>query len=619
MNINNTKRIGIAFILILTIIVYTPVFQANFIGFDDPIYITKNDWVKAGLTWKGIQWAFTHFYSGNWHPLTWLSHMIDCEIYGMNASGHHVSNLIFHLMNSILLYLFFFQATGEQYKSLAMGLFFALHPLHVESVAWISERKDVLSTFFGLLSLLAYLRYINNYEKKYYYYMLVGLCLSLMSKSMLVTMPFLLMILDVWPLKRTDRNRIKDKLPVFFLVIPFCIITCFAQHDGQSISSFSDVSLSDRIFNAWISSATYIYKTILPTHLAFLYPYPEQHNILLAILCLLILLLIFITGFCVFSHMPYLITGFIWFIVALLPVIGIIQIGTQSMADRYTYIPHIGLFWAIIWTLSRLSKKNYYHQILIIVFCFVLMGFACKTYLQAKCWKNGQTLFKQAIKNTKNNYIAHNNLGGCLTNPMEQLEQFNRSIEIYPKYITGRINKGNCLLSMGKIKEAAMIFQTILKDEPNHIQANLALAELYYQQHQIKKALQCCHNALKNAGDSGYIYFKIAQIFIESGKLTEAQFFYRNALRVNPFSSVLHKEYGYLLVLLKQYPKAMSHFKQTVKLNPNDAKAHHFLSIIYTRDNQINKAYYHAKIAQNLAHEDNEISKHFQKVKEKLK
>jgi len=551
MSMNRTKQIGAALILILTIISYQPVFQADFIEYDDPEYVTQNDWVKAGITWEGFQWAFTQFYAANWHPLTWLSHMLDCEIYGMNPIGHHATSLMFHIANSILLYLLFFQMTGKPYKSLAMGLLFALHPLHVESVAWISERKDVLSTFFGLLCLLSYNRYIQNFEKKYYYLTIAGLCLSLMSKSMLVTMPFLLIILDIWPLKRTDCNRFKDKLPMFIPIAGSCINTFIAQLDGQSVNSLSDVSISERILNTFISIVQYIYKTIWPDNLSFLYPYPEQINVWLALLCLLILVGILIAGIHVFSSMPFLLTGYMWFIVALLPVAGIIQIGTQSMADRYMYIPHIGLFWAVIWTFSSLFKKQLYNRILTAFFCIVLIGLACKTFYQAQVWKNGKSLFQQAINNTTNNYIAHNNLGACLTNPMESLAQFNRSIEINPKYITSHINRGKCLLSMGRINEAKNVYQSILNDKPTHIQANMALAEFYFQQHQLKKALQCYYNALKEADHLSVVYYNIGKIFKEFGKLVESEFFYSNALNLNPLSPVLNYEYGQLQNLIK--------------------------------------------------------------------
>jgi len=599
-NDNHTLGIGIALILIVTIMTYTPVFQADFIEFDDPQYVTKNDWVKAGITWDGIRWAFTQYDASNWHPLTWLSHMLDCEIYGMNASGHHFTSLILHIANSILLYVFFFQVTRAPYKSLALGLLFALHPLHVESVAWISERKDVLSTFFGLLCILAYTLYLQDFEKKYYGFMFLSLCLSLMCKSMLATMPILLIILDIWPLQRYDGNRFKDKWLLFIPVIPSCLNTYFAQLEGQSINSFAAISFTERILNAIISMATYIFKTIWPHNLSFLYPYPEQISVWMAIFCLVMLLFFLITGILIFSHSPYFLTGILWFFVALMPVVGIIQIGTQSMADRYTYIPHIGLFWAIIWTFSSFFKTKKFNYILYAVFCLVLFGMACKTYHQTQFWKKGELLFRQAIKNTKNNYIAHNNLGACLTNSIDSIAHFNRSIEINPKNMLSYINKGKCLLSMGRIEEATMIYQSVLEDAPDHAHANMALAELYYHQNQLKKALKCYYHALKTAPKKDLIYFNIARIFQESGNLIESQFFYIKALELNPVSPDMHFEYGHLLIALKQFPKAIFHFKCVIDLNPNYTKAHQHLSRLYMRNRQFKKALYHQSIAQKL-------------------
>lgn len=614
MNALKTKRIGISLILILTVISYYPVFQAGFIGFDDSSYVTQNDWVKAGFTWEGVRWAFTQFYSANWHPLTWLSHMLDCEIYGMNATGHHVSNLILHIANSIVLYLLFYQLTGAPYKSLALGLLFALHPLHVESVAWIAERKDVLSTFFGLLCLLAYYRYTQNFDKKYYCLTIVLLSLSLMSKSMLVTMPFLLIILDLWPLKREDRHRFKDKYLLCIPIIPSCVNTFFAQLEGQSIKSLTDISFADRIMNAFISIVTYMHKTFWPDKLSVLYPYPEQLNVWVAIFCLILLLFLLILGLYFFSKMPFFLTGYMWFIIALMPVIGIIQIGNQSMADRYTYVPHIGLFWAIIWTVSSFSKKTLYNQFLAAAFCLAVIGLGYKTYYQTQLWKNEKTLFQQAINNTKNNYIAHNNLGTYLTDPKEALKQYERCIKINPEFIIGHVNKGNSLLSIGKIKEAEQLYKSLLEDEPYHTYVNWALAELYYQQHQLKEALQCYYDALKKADDCGPIYKRIAQIFRESGKLIESQFFYKKALDLNPLSPAIHYEYGCLLISLKQDMKAMSHLKRAIELRPDDAMAHNRLSEVYEKNNQIDKAWFHIRIARHLAPENVEISEAFQNI-----
>ena len=340
-------------------------------------------------------------------------------------------------------------------------------------------------------------------------------------------------------------------MPLFIPIAGSCINTFIAQLDGQSINSLSDVSISDRILNAFISIVQYIYKTIWPDNLSFLYPYPEQINVWFAILCLLIFLSILIAAMHQFSKKTFLLTGYMWFIVALMPVVGIIQIGAQSMADRYMYIPHIGLFWAVIWTFSSLFKKQIYNQMLTAFFCIVLMGLSYTTFHQAQVWNNGKSLFQHAITNTRNNYIAHNNLGACLANPIESLAQFNRSIEINPKYITSHINRGKCLLSMGKINEAKNVYQSILKDKPYHIQANIALAELYHEQHQLKKALQCYYNVLKEADNISAVYYNIGKIFKESGHLVESEFFYSNALKLNPLSPVLHFEYGQLQKLIQ--------------------------------------------------------------------
>jgi len=605
-------------IVILTIALYGPVFEADFCGFDDQLYVTQNDWVRAGLTPDGIYWAFSRFHSSNWHPLTWISHMIDCEVYGMNAAGHHASNVILHIMNSILLFVFFSKATGHWFRSFALSLLFAIHPLHVESVAWIAERKDVLSTFFGLFCLLAYYAYIQNFEKKFYYLMILCLCMSLMSKSMLVTMPFLLIILDIWPLKRTDANRFKDKLPLLIPVGVSGLVTYFAQLSGKSVNLLSVVPLSDRIMNANISIINYIWKTIWPVKLSVLYPYPDPIHFGFAIFCFCLVLIIFFTGLYLYSQMPFLFTGYLWFLIALLPVIGIIQIGTQAMADRYTYIPHIGLFWAIIWTASEWVQKSFHKKIMIVVFCLSIIGFACRTYDQTKFWKNGETLFRQAITNTHNNYIAHNNLGACLKAPKESLAEFNKSIAINPNYILGRLNRGKCLFTMDKIHEAILAFKEILDQKPHHSKANIALAEIYRQKQEWKKAIHYYQSALINADDCGPIYFQIAQIFQKIGQLKDAQNFYSQALSVHPLSPVIHYEYGHILVSSKQFIEAIDHFKRAIELKPDFAKAYNSLGALYAWNNQLNKAFEYIAIARRLAPEDDTIVENYTKIREKI-
>jgi len=619
--LKNQILISSLFIILLTIIAYLPIFQAEFVEFDDRLYVTQNDHVRAGLTKESIYWAFTHFHSANWHPLTWLSHMLDCELYGMNPFGHHLTNLLLHITNCILLYLFFLYATKAQWCSLALALLFAIHPLHVESVAWIAERKDVLSTFWGLLCLMAYRKYAQTFQKRDYFWMFTCLCLSLMSKPMLVTLPILMVILDIWPLNRRDNNRYKDKLPLLIPVMGISMVTYIAQFQDKAVNSFSSICLEARILNALISYGKYLSKTIWPANLAVLYPHPGNTVPIFPAICYLILLTsLFFACLYAFKKMPFLFTGYLWFLIALLPVIGIIQVGSQSMADRYTYVPHIGLFWAIVWgfaSFTRAKKPFWGKTILtIVLICFVL-----KTYDQTRYWQNATKLFNQAIANTQNNYLIHCNLGVCAYEnfkPEEALIHFNNGLAIRPQFYTCRLNKAKCLLYLGRIDAAESEYQVVLEQSPENVGAQLGLAEIYKRRQQYQMALAHCQKALKASNEPEKIYAKIAQIFEKDQKYTQAAYYYHQAITINPLSAVNHYDYARMMVSLQKNHKAFSHFNQAIDLNPNFAEAYNSLGALYAWDNQLPKAYEYISIAYQLSPENQNILKNYRKICQKL-
>jgi Tfp pilus assembly protein PilF len=621
----NRKKtlIHLSLIVMLTFLAYIPIFQADFAGYDDSLYVTGNDWVLCGLTFQSISWAFTHFHSANWHPLTWLSHMLDCEIYGLNATGHHLTNLIFHISNSIFIYLFFVIATGARYRSLAVALFFALHPLHVESVAWISERKDVLSTFWGLLCILAYYRYVKTLERRHYCLMIFLFCLSLMSKPMLVTMPVLLIILDIWPLQRKDSKRFWDKLLMFVPVIASSIVTYIAQLKDDAVNPISSLSLSSRVLNAMISSVQYLSKTILPIHQSVLYPHPGNTiSMVNGIICTLVLIGLLILSIRQFKKMPFILTGYIWFFIALSPVIGIIQVGSQSMAERYTYIPHIGLFWAFIWMMGYLAK-NYYLKVCFVLFvCSAIIGFGVKTSFQTFFWKNGQTLFTQAIANTTNNYIAHNNLGVCLfqnNHVKEALEHLNKSIAIEPDCLEARLNKAECLLLLHKNQEAIREFQYVLTKSPEDEKAHLGLAEHYRKKQRYQIAIDHCQKALTKASARWPLYVKLADIYEDMDELNKSAYYYQQALTEHYISPIIHYHYARVLVASQKYIEAIYHFKKAIDFDPDFAKAYNSLGALYAWNNQIKKAFKFISIAHQLAPDDEEIINNYKKIQERWK
>jgi len=386
----------ISLFLILTIVmVYGQVKNFDFVGFDDQDYVTENIQVQKGLTVESVIWTFTTFHSANWHPLTWLSHMLDCELYGLNPMGHHWTNIIIHLANTILLFLVLKLMTGAIWRSAFVAALFALHPLHVESVAWVSERKDVLSTFFGLLMISAYYRYVKNPGLKKYLLVIILLSLGLMTKPMLVTFPFVLLLLDYWPLKRfqfkNDREiqpdevkyfgfhgflrLIIEKIPLFIPVVISSVLTFLAQQSQGAVKALGALPLKNRVANAFVSYVSYNVKAVWPSNLAVFYPHPENTipawQIIAAVLIIAVATFLSIHSL---KKYPYIAVGLFWYLGTLIPVIGLVQVGEQAMADRYTYISLIGVFIIIAWGVPDLLKKWQYRKIFLGLSAVVILS-----------------------------------------------------------------------------------------------------------------------------------------------------------------------------------------------------------------------------------------------------
>jgi len=377
---NIQRHYLISLLLVLTtIVVYFQVGQFEFLDYDDNLYVTENHAVKAGLSQKGLRWAFKAIYVANWHPLTWASHMVDVQLYGLNPGAHHFTNVLFHILNAILLFHFFRKITGTLWRSAFVAALFALHPLHVESVAWIAGRKDVLSTFFWLVTMLSYTGYVKQPTIWRYLPVMTFFALGLMVKPMVVTLPFVLLLLDYWPFGRLTIHQLGDnrgsgcqkkiffrlvieKIPLFILTIASCIVTFMVQSKGGAVESLIRFPLTDRMTNALVSYARYVLKMIWPSHLAVFYPHPGIWPLWQFAGAILFLALIFILVIKTYRKKPYLMVGWLWYIGTLVPVIGLVQVGKQAMADRYTYIPLIGLFVMIAWGAEELLKRWRYRS-----------------------------------------------------------------------------------------------------------------------------------------------------------------------------------------------------------------------------------------------------------------
>lgn len=471
--------ICIALIIVIALI-YWQVQEFKFVYYDDNEYVTEKAHVMAGVTWPGIKWALGATEAGFWHPLTWLSLMLDRELFNNNPGGFHWTNVIFHISNTLLIYFVLRAATAAPLRSAFVALLFAIHPLHVESVAWVSQRKDLLSTFFGFLCLLAYVKYAELPSWRKYLLVLVFFVLSLMSKPMIVTFPVVMLLMDYWPLMRMgspgagvcrelenqSRSAVKlpfktlllEKLPFFLLSAASSILVIFTERKVGALTRLENLGVAERFANAIVSYAKYIMMMFWPVDLAFIYPHPVTQPVLQVIGAAVIILAMTILIMLYFHYKPYLLFGWCWYLVVLLPVIGFIQVGPHALADRYTYVSLIGLFVILVWGVTDLSRKWRYRSIILsIVGLVTVVGFSISAWIQVGYWKNSVTLFEHAIKVTKNNYIALNNLGCAYTGNGEidkGIYYLGEAIKIKPKYATLYNNMGIILFSQGKYEES---------------------------------------------------------------------------------------------------------------------------------------------------------------------
>jgi len=540
------------------LIAYEPLRHNGFVNYDDGIYITENPQVKAGITSQSVIWAFTTGHTGNWHPLTWLSHMLDCELFGLNPLGHHISSLLFHIANTLLLFWVFNKATGTVWPSAFVAAAFALHPVHVESVAWAAERKDVLSGFFWMLTMIAYIRYAERPGIRRYLPVAFALSLGLMAKPMLVTLPFVLLLLDYWPLGRFQWDRwnrsnplsqsgpaaitahksspaflIMEKFPLFVLATASSIVTYLVQRSAGSMQAAQHWPLTQRIANALISYVGYIGKMIYPSRLAVLYPHPlDGLPMWQQIACLM--LLVAITAGVIYTsrRRRYPAVGWLWYLGTLIPVIGLVQVGVQAMADRYTYLPSIGIFIIIAWGAAELSRKWHHQKItLAIATGLVLVALLFCTRIQLRHWQNSFTLCGHALKVTENNYTMHNNYGNALRNRDrndESVVHFRKALQINPQYYKAWINLGMVYLQQGKTKQAIDAWNKVLqlKDNCADVINNLAWIkatnknpDFHNPGQAVRLALRACKLAQYNRPD--YLD-TLAAAYAAAGRFSQA-------------------------------------------------------------------------------------------------
>jgi tetratricopeptide (TPR) repeat protein len=563
-----------------TLALYWPVTGFEFVNLDDQSYVVRNPHVTGGLTRQGLAWAFTSAgYEGNWHPLTWLSHMVDVELFGLRPGLHHLTNLALHAANAALLFGLLLRMTSALWKSAFVAAVFAVHPLHVESVAWVAERKDVLSTFFWILTLAAYLRYAENRSRIRYCLVFVSLALGLMAKPMVMTLPLVLLLLDYWPLGIP--LRLKEKIPLLALSLASGIVTLVAQ--GQSVQSLEIFPLTTRAANAVVAYTSYVVKALWPGKLAVFYPYHADGLTAWPVLgAVLFLATITFMVLRPLRKYPYLGVGWCFFLVTLFPAIGIVQVGVQALADRYTYVPLIGLAVMAAWGAPVLAGRWRCRRWLVVLSGAAIVALAIPARHQIASWLNGETLMTHALAVTQGNWLAHHNLGvvyleqGRYAKAVTQLEE---ALAIKPDYTTAHLNLGNVFSAMGRFPDAEREYRRAIQLRPDTVEAYNNLGKLYLDQNRPDEAHVWFQRALQRKPDFAEAHYNAGIAFQERGEREQAIAEYRAALRLKPDFLEPHINLGNALDEAGRFPEAIEQYRKAIDLRPTSSLAHYNLAL----------------------------------------
>jgi protein O-mannosyl-transferase len=671
-------------LVLMTIAVYWPATSNDFVNFDDEVYVTLNVHVQNGLTWDSIKWGALNPVAVNWHPLTVWSHMLDCQLFGLKPWGHHLTNVVLHALNAALVFALLQQMTGATWRSLLVAALFALHPLRVESVAWVSERKDVLSGFFGLLSLMAYARYAAGSGAKaksriqkgepggpspavvgqgsfapfppavYYGISLFWFALGLMSKPMLVTWPFVLLLLDYWPLGRMQQEEgsreneeagrtlpallrhfsplllrlLVEKVPFFLAAAVSSVVTFVVQQQGGAVRAVQNFPVGVRCGNALISYCRYVGKLFWPTGLAVYYPHPEHWPLGMVLLAGGLILGLSVLVWMQRRRHPYLLVGWLWFLGTLVPTIGLVQVGGQAMADRYTYLPSLGVLILAIWGAYELTRRWRYQVMAssvaggaAIVLCLSL------TRHQLGYWKNSEALWRHTLEVTENNPAAHNNLGNALYNKHqleeairqyqeairlapnyahahhnlgvalhqkgqtdEAISQYRMALRFKPDYADARNNLGTALNEKGQIDEAIIQFLEAVRLKPDYAEGHNSLGAALHRKGQMDEAVTQFQEAIRVNPDHAEAHYNLGTAFYQQGRIAEASSQYQEALRLKPDRADAHNSLGGVLYLSGQMSEAIRQFQEAIRLKPDYADAHNNLGIALYKTGQMDEA-----------------------------
>lgn len=594
------------FLVLAVVLVFGQTVRHGFVNFDDDEYVYGNPRIRSGLTAQGIAWAFTHSHAANWHPMTWLSHMLDCQIYGLKPWGHHLTNVVLHAATAVLLFLVLRQMTGQLGPSALAAAVFAIHPLRAESVAWVAERKDVLSGLFFMATLAAYVGFVRRpFSLTRYLLVVVLFALGLMAKPMLVTLPFVLLLLDYWPLGRFPGESVCDgdragalrllveKIPLLLLAVASCVATLLAQR--AAIQSIDKISFHSRVANAMVSYVAYLGQFFCPSGLAAFYPYPEGGPPAWKVAAA-VLLLMGISGGALFfrRRCPALAVGWLWYLGTLLPVIGLVQVGSQSMADRYTYLTQIGLGIALFWGLADVCRSWPDRRWLYgIGSALVLVVLAADAWRQTSTWVDSETLWTHALTCTARNDVAHNNLGNALFHNgrgSEAAVQYQAALKIKPDYAEAHNNLGFILQERGRLAEAIDQYRKCLEIDPDCVDALNNLGFVLAQSGRVAEAIDYCQKALAIEPEYAAAHVNYAVALYQQGKAGEAIAHWQRALELDPEQTKAHSNLGLVLQEQGRVDEAIDHCRKALELNPGFVEAHNNLANALGRKGRLDEA-----------------------------
>lgn len=567
----------------------------DFINYDDNAHVYDNPAVKRGFSVQGIAWAFTHLQVGDWFPLATLSHMLDYQLFGLHAGGHHVTSVLLHGIATILLFLVLREMTGATWRSAFAAAVFAVHPLHAESVAWISERKDVLSGVFFMLVIAAWLRYTRRHSATAYALALIFFALGLMSKSMLVTLPLLLLILDYWPLRRGELpasnlwRLLFEKVPFFALSGAACVVQILSSQGG-AIVTMEKLPLASRIANALVSCALYIRQMLWPADLCVFYPHPKSVPPWEAIFSILLLGSISWMAFAWRRKYPYLLAGWLWYLLMLAPVIGVVQVGEQAHADRYTYLPQIGLAIVVVWLAADFCKSRTDRRVIAgAAGALIIAALTWRASIQASYWQDSTTLWKHALDVADDNVVAEMCLASAYAasgKPGDAISHYQKALEFKPDNSPAHDGIGLCFKTIGQPEKAAASYRRALEIDPANAEARNNLGLVLTENKQFEEAILQFQKGLESKPDSPQIHYNYANALSAMGRGSEAIAEYRAALELEPVYAEARNNLGIALMNVGQLDEAISAYQKAVEINPGFAEAHYNLARTFRRKNR---------------------------------